>query len=62
LTGLVLTEEQLATLQRTAITLAREIARGVSTASGVTVTPGVQKAPGAVLVGYLVPRSSGRKP
>lgn len=56
LTGLVLTDEQLATLDRTAISLAREITRGVAAATGAAVTPGVQKAPDATLVGYLVPR------
>lgn len=60
LTGLVLTEEQLATLDRTAIALAREITKGVNAATGLQVTPGIQRAPDAVLVGYLVPRS-GRK-
>jgi hypothetical protein len=58
LTGLLLDNEQLATLERTPIELAREIAKGVNTASGIRVTPGVQKLPEAVLVGYLVPRIS----
>lgn len=60
LTGLVLNHEQLATLARTPIDLAKEIARGVHAATGLQVTPGIQKTDDAVLVGYLVPRV-GRK-
>ena len=56
LTGLVLNDEQLATLNRTPIELAREIAKSVNATTGLQVTPGVQRAPDAVLVGYLVPR------
>jgi hypothetical protein len=56
LTGLVLNDQQLAALNRTPIDLAREIAKDVSTTTGLKVTPGIQKASGAVLVGYLVPR------
>ena len=56
LTGLVLNNEQLAALQRTPIDLAKEIAKGVNATTGLHVTPGVQKAPDAVLVGYLIPR------
>ena len=60
LTGLVLNSEQLAALDRTPTDLAKEIAKGVKAATGLQVTPGVQKAADAVLVGYLVPRA-GRK-
>lgn len=57
LTGLVLNDQQLAALDRTPIELAREIARNVNATTGIQVTPGVQRAPDAVLVGYLVPRN-----
>lgn len=56
LTGLLLNEKQLAALDRTPIEIAKEIAKGVGATSGVRVTPGVQKLPDAVFVGYLVPK------
>lgn len=63
LTGLVLKGEQLAVLERSATELAKEIARGVSTSSGIKVTPGVQQLPEeAVLVGYMIPRNGRPSP
>lgn len=57
LTGLVLNDQQLAALGRTPKEIAKEIAKGVSANTGLRLTPGVQQAPDAVLVGYLVPRT-----
>ena len=60
LAGIMLNEHQLATLGREPIDLAKEIAKSVSERTGISVTPGIQKLPEAVFVGYLVPRNGRR--
>ena len=55
--GILIEEKILADLERSPDELAKGIAMDVSVASGIKVKPGIQKAPGGILVGFIQPKT-----
>jgi hypothetical protein len=55
LAGFILKDRELAKLDVSAASHAKTVAKDVSLASGIKLTPGTQRIPGGVLVGYRVP-------
>jgi hypothetical protein len=55
ISGFVALDDVVAGLDNTPQSIAKEIAQGVGSASGIRVTPATVKFPGGVLIGYVPP-------
>jgi hypothetical protein len=59
LAGILIDPEQIQSLTTNPTTLAKELAAGVSAASGIKVKPAIQIGKGGILVGYVQPKIMG---